>query len=163
MNTRLLKSYFMDKLFAALLFSIVITSCSPKQESIQQIENPGIQGTWQLITGTLIEKGDTTITEYTKDLSFIKIINDTHFAFLQHDIDKPTDSLQVYSSGGGKYELADSTYTEHLEYCSAREWENHDFEFTVVIKGDTLIQKGLEVVEETGVSRYNIEVYKKLK
>jgi hypothetical protein len=37
-----------------------------------------LKGTWQLISGTLIEKGDTTITDYTRGVQMIKIINDSH-------------------------------------------------------------------------------------
>jgi hypothetical protein len=118
-----------------------------------------IKGTWQLITGTLIEKGDTIITDYTKNISFIKIINDTHFAFLQHDLKKGVDSDSVFVSGGGRYSLSDSLYTEHLEYCSARNWEGNDFKFTISIKGDTLIQTGVEKVESAGVNRVNTEKY----
>jgi hypothetical protein len=118
-----------------------------------------LQGTWRLITGTLIEKGDTTVTEYSKNLSFIKIINPTHFAFLQHDVKKGKDSTAVFVAGGGSYSLKDSTYTEHLEYCSAREWEGNDFPFTITITNDTLIQSGVEKVEGAGVNRINIEKY----
>jgi hypothetical protein len=121
-----------------------------------------IVGTWQLLTGTLIEKGDTTITDYTNNTSFVKIINDTHFAFLQHDLNKGKDSA-VFVAGGGRYSLNDSLYTEHLEYCSAREWEGNDFTFTIVLKGDTLIQSGKEEVEAAGVDRTNIEKYVRVK
>ncbi|MHC2993022.1 hypothetical protein OB13_16080 [Pontibacter sp. HJ8] len=123
--------------------------------------NP-ITGTWQLMEATLIEKGDTTVTNYTKDVSFIKIINETHFAFLQHDLTKGKDSA-IFVSGGGPYSLKDSLYTEHLEYCSAREWEGNDFTFTIALKGDTLIQKGVEKVVSAGVDRLNIETYIKVK
>jgi hypothetical protein len=119
-------------------------------------------GTWQLLTGTLIEKGDTTITDYTQSTSFIKIINETHFAFLQHDLNKGKDSA-VFVAGGGSYSLADSLYTEHLEYCSAREWEGNDFTFALSIKNDTLIQKGIEKIESAGVNRINIEKYIRVK
>jgi hypothetical protein len=126
-----------------------------------KLTNPsaGITGTWQLITGTLIEKGDTIVTHYNKNVSFIKIINETHFAFLQHDLKKGQDSAAVFVAGGGRYSLTDSTYTEHLEYCSARNWEGNDFKFTISIKGDTLIQSGTEKVESAGVDRINIEKY----
>lgn len=119
-------------------------------------------GTWKLLKGTLIEKGNTIVTDYTKDVSFIKIINATHFAFLQHDLGKAKDSASGFAAGGGHYTLKDSSYTEHLEYCSAREWEGHDFTFTISIKGDTLTQSGLEKVEATGVNRMNIEKYVRL-
>jgi hypothetical protein len=118
-----------------------------------------IEGTWQLIRGTLIEKGDTIVTDYMKNISFIKIINATHFAFLQHDLKKGQDSNAVYVSGGGRYSLNDSLYTEHLEYCSARNWEGNDFKFTISIKADTLISTGIEKVESEGINRVNIEKY----
>lgn len=121
-----------------------------------------IVGTWKLVKATLIEKGDTTVTEYTSGVSFIKIINDTHFAFLQHDLNNGRDSA-VYVSGGGAYSLNGNQYTENLEYCSAREWEGHDFTFTIALNGDTLIQSGLEKVEGAGINRLNIEKYVKVK
>src|SRR5438270_9629371 len=105
-----------------------------------------IRGTWKLLKGTVIEKGDTTVTDYTRNTSFIKIINDTHFAFLQHDLHKGKDSA-VFVAGGGSYSLKDSSYTEHLEYCNAREWEGNDFPFHIAIKNDTLTIYGVEKVK----------------
>ena len=122
-----------------------------------------IAGTWRLVTGTLIEKGNTTVTDYTKKQSFIKIINDSHFAFLQHDLTKGKDSAAVFAAGGGRYSLKDSSYTEHLEYCSAREWEGNDFTFTIIIKNDTLVQKGVEKVAGTDINRVNTEIYVRVK
>jgi predicted small secreted protein len=122
-----------------------------------------ITGTWKLISGTLIEKGDTTVTWYTKNISFIKIISDTHFAFLSHDLNKGKDSTAMYSSGGGSYSLKNNQYTEQLEYCSDRQWEGNDFSFTVSIHNDTLIQKGIEKVADAGVDRLNIEKYVRVK
>ena len=52
-----------------------------------------------------------------------------------------------------------NTYTEHLEYCSAKEWEGHDFTFTVTIANDTLIQTGIEKIEAQGIDRINTEKY----
>ncbi|MEO8568356.1 MAG: hypothetical protein ABI419_04455, partial [Ginsengibacter sp.] len=131
-----------------LLIVTILLSCVAKNDgdSIKQSLIP-IAGTWKLITGTVIEKGDTVVTDYTKNTSFIKIINDTHFAFLQHDLNRGKDSGAVFVSGGGSYSLNDSSYTEHLEYCTAREWEGHDFTFTIEIKNDTLTQRGIEKVE----------------
>jgi hypothetical protein len=122
-----------------------------------------IEGTWKLLTGTLIEKGDTTVTDYTKGKSFIKIINDDHFAFLTHDLGKGKNADSMFSCGGGPYQLKDSTYTEHLEYCNAREWEGNDFSFTVTINNDTLIQKGTEKIDSLKIDRLNIEKYIRLK
>lgn len=147
-----------------LLFIFVFfISCEMKtnKNSNEKLEIP-IVGTWKLLSGTLIEKGDTSITDYTKNISFIKIINDTHFSFLQHDLNKGKDSTASFVAGGGSYTLNDSLYTEHLEYCSAREWEGNDFSFVVEIKNDTLIQQGIEKVESAGINRLNIEKYIRL-
>ena len=146
-----------------VLMVITISSCVLKTEGNIPPPQAPITGAWKLLTGTLIEKGDTVVTDYTKNISFIKIINDTHFAFLQHDLNKGKDSVAVYVSGGGKYSLTDSLYTEHLEYCSAREWEGNDFSFTIDIKNDTLTQSGIEKVESAGVNRLNIERYIRVK
>lgn len=116
-------------------------------------------GTWKLISGTLIEKGDTTTTDYTKDLSMIKIINASHFAFLNHDLSKGKDSVKVFVAGGGRYTLSGTEYTEILEYCSDRTWEGHEFSFTVKIENDTMVQTGIEKVQDAGIERLNIEKY----
>jgi hypothetical protein len=136
---------------------IFIFSCESKKASVPLI------GTWQLFSATLIEKGDTTLTDYTIDKKFIKIINDSHFSFISHDLNKGKDSLATFSAGAGTYKLVDSSYTEHLEFCSAREWENNDFHFTVSIRNDTLIQTGIEKVVSAGVDRLNIEKYVRVK
>jgi hypothetical protein len=145
-----------------LLFCAFLISCSNETSKSNSVQKH-LTGTWKLITGTLIEKGDTTITDYTKNTSFIKILNDTHFAFLQHDLKKGKDSSAVFVAGGGRYSLKDSSYTEHLEYCSAREWEGNDFPFTISITNDTLVIRGVEKVESAGVNRINIEKYSRLK
>src|SRR5947208_73845 len=100
---------------------LTLLSCNTVQNKTSYTKLP-IEGTWKLLTGTLIEKGDTTVTDYTKATPFIKIINDTHFAFLTHDLNKGKDSAASFVAGGGKYSLKDSSYTEHLEYCSDRQW-----------------------------------------
>ncbi|MDB5121251.1 MAG: hypothetical protein JWN56_2469 [Sphingobacteriales bacterium] len=147
-----------------ILISGIMMSCGTSStKKAEQTTPKPIVGTWKMISSTLVEKGDTTNTEFSKDQSFIKIINDSHFAFLQHDLRKGKDSTAVYSSGGGTYALDGNTYTEHLEYCSAREWEGNDFKFTLMLKGDTLIQKGIEVVESAGVNRENTERYIRMK
>src|ERR1044071_4333481 len=100
------------------LLAIVLTSCTASVST----KTP-IVGTWKLISGTVTSNGKTTVTDYTKDRSFIKVINNTHFAFMLHDLNGGKDSTSaVYSSGGGKYELDGDKYTEHLEYCSDRQW-----------------------------------------
>ena len=142
---------------------LVIFACNSTDKTVEAKNPAQLVGTWKLLTGTLIEKGDTTVTPYSGNISFIKIINPTHFAFLQHDLNKGKDSTASFVAGGGRYELKDSSYTEHLEYCTAREWEGNAFHFTVRIEGDTLTQYGVEKVEAAGVDRMNIEKYVRVK
>ncbi len=153
------------KLFIAfMVLSTIFISCNrkPENETSTKTIIP-LQGTWKLLSGATIEKGNSTVTDYTKEKEFIKIINDTHFAFLNHDLNKGKDSAATFSSGGGSYSLTDSLYTEHLQYCSDRQWEGNSFEFTITISGDTLTQKGIEKIENIGVNRINIEKYIRVK
>lgn len=141
-----------------LLSGFGMLSCQRNEPATA--EHNQLSGTWQLISGTLIEKGDTTITDYTRDIQMIKIINDSHFSFLNHDLNKGKDSLAAhFVAGGGQYQLSGDQYTEHLEYCSDRQWEGNDFVFTVTIQNDTLTQQGAEKVEGTTIDRLNIEKY----
>lgn len=146
---------------AVIAVAAIMGACA--KETQTDTKTPMIIGTWKLLTGTLIEKGDTTVTDYTKNVSFIKIINDTHFAFIQHDLNHGKDSTTSFSAGGGTYTLKDNNYTEHLEYCNARDWEGHDFSFTVEVKNDTLVQRGVEKIESAGIERLNIEKYVRVK
>jgi hypothetical protein len=144
--------------------AILITACNVSvQKKISLTTHLPIEGTWKLISGTTIDRNDTVVTEYSKDKSFIKVINDTHFAFLGHDLTKGKDSSAYFSSGGGKYELNDTAYTEHLEYCNDRQWEGNDFHFTISITNDTLVQQGIEKIDSIGVNRINIEKYARVK
>ena len=159
----------MKNLFSGITVIVMIflaacqdeTATATKTDTLSgtPVKDPALTGTWKLISGTLIEKGDTTTTDYTSGKSFIKIINNTHFAFLLNDLKQGKDSAALYSSGGGTYTLVDSTYTEHLEYCSDRNWEGHDFPFTITISNDTLTQQGREKIEARGIDRLNIERY----
>ena len=122
-----------------------------------------LNGTWQLVSGITITKGVSVVTDYTKNSRMIKIINDTHFAFLKHDLESKKDSSNHFDAGGGSYTLNGNKYTEHLDYYVDKNWEGKSFDFTVTIKNDTLIQKGLEKVESEGIDRIIIEKYLKLK
>lgn len=148
-----------------LIVSIIVVACNKNPQQHDELKENvlPIQGTWKLVSGTTIEKTDTTVTDYTTGKSFIKVINETHFAFQGHDLNKGKDSTAFYSSGGGKYELKDSAYTEHLEYCSDRQWEGNDFNFTIAIHNDTLVQQGIEKIDSIGVNRINIEKYVRMK
>ena len=147
-----------------ILALVTLISCEQNKntETAAVTVNPMI-GTWELISGTTIQGKDTSVTDYTKNKKFLKIINGSHFAFVGHDLTKGKDTLAFYTSGAGTYTLNDSLYTEHLQFCSDRAWEGNDFSFTILIKDDTLTQTGIEKVEKIGVNRLNIERYAKLK
>jgi hypothetical protein len=142
----------------------VLLSCQSNPEAMKAnaVVNPLI-GTWQLVSGTTIQGKDTTTTDYTKGKKFLKILNDSHFAFVGHDLNKGKDSLAFYSSGAGTYTLKDSVYTEHLQFCNDRAWEGNDFTFHIVIQNDSLTQTGVEKVEKINIDRLNIERYVRVK
>jgi hypothetical protein len=144
--------------FLSITLLFALLSCStPTQPAVS------ITGTWQLVSGTTITGNDSTTTDYTKGASMIKIINDSHFAFLKHDLSAPGDSLNHFDGGGGSYTLNGNTYTEHLDYYSDKDWEGKTFTFTVNISNDTLIQRGMEKVEAENIDREIIERYVRVK
>jgi hypothetical protein len=150
------------KIIYCFLLIVFVVACNSKPLDNNTNQIP-LEGTWKLLSGTLIEKGDTIVTDYTKSVSFIKIINKTHFSFLKHDLNKGKDSTASFDAGGGTYTLVDSVYTENLDFCNARDWEGNAFKFTVTIHNDTLIQKGIEKIEKSGIDRLNIEKYLRVK
>ncbi len=146
--------------FTMMMCTVLLFSCNSEKEP-QKAAPFSIKGTWKLIGATTIQQGSTKTDDLTGK-EMIKIINDSHFSFLNHDVNKGKDSTAYFMSGGGRYTLVGNQYTEYLDYCSAREWEANKFDFTVEIKGDTLVQTGIEKVEEAGVDRKIIETYLKV-
>ncbi len=149
----------MTKIIMASAFLLLVVSCENAVRTSSSADRPPIEGVWKLLTGTLIEKTDTIVTDYLKEKSFVKIIYDGHFSFLGHDLNQGKDSTAFYSSGGGTYSLTDSSYTEQLIYCNARNWEGNDFKFSYHINKDTLVITGIERIDSIGVNRINIEKY----
>ncbi len=142
----------------ALLAMVIVAACGC---STKQSVTP-IIGTWELVSATTTEK-DTTFSTFDPTHKMIKIINPTHFAFLNHAVVSGKDSAaNAFTAGGGKYTLVDSVYTEHLDYFTDRQWENNQFRFVVKITKDTLIQKGVEKVDKLGIDRVIVETYKKV-
>ena len=120
-------------------------------------------GTWELIAATSTEKGKTTST-FDPKRKMIKILNPTHFAFLNHSINTASDSTTTpFSAGGGRYTLAGNAYTEYLDYFTVKQWEGNKFDFTVTLVKDTLIQRGVEKVEKLAIDHILVETYKRVK
>lgn len=147
---------------ALALIMVMQMSCKPQATEIASFQD-SLVGSWKLIYAVSIKK-DTTIHNDLPGTTMMKILNETHFAFMQHDVKQDGDTTQsnkVFGAGGGTYELKGHDYTEHLEYCSARGYEGNDFNFTLQIKGDTLIQTGIEKLKDIGVGDENVELVEK--
>jgi hypothetical protein len=145
--------------------ALACAGCTPAHPSESQAPKNNALGTWQLVAKTTYI-GDTVKHDKIEGTRTIKIINDTHFAFLTHEAPIPGDTTKVpavFVAGGGTYTLRDSLYTERLEYCNFRAWENHEFNFTLKVKGDSLIQSGEEKVEAANISQTIVEKYLRVK
>lgn len=119
-----------------------------------------LEGTWQLVSATS-ERNDSLVRTDPPGTKMIKIINADHFAFLNHNVKASGDSTktaELFVAGGGPYKLEGNSYTEYLEYCTARAYEGNTFEFTVEIKGDTLIQSGVEKLKDLGLGEENVQL-----
>ncbi len=143
-----------------VILSLCLIACGEENTPDKQKESSGLDivGTWELVSSQKVQEGKTTKDDLTSK-RMIKIINQTHFSFLNHDLEG--DSLSFFVAGGGSYTLNGNSYTEYLEYCNYREWEGNDFNFSLELKGDTLIQKGIEKIEDLGVEREITEKYLK--
>ncbi|MBB6459288.1 hypothetical protein [Flammeovirga kamogawensis] len=140
-----------------LLLCFLFFNCSPEQKS--EALSSKIEGTWKLISAKTIVGKDTTVKDFTKDIDGIKIIGKSHFSFFQHDKLKGEGDNAKFSAGAGIYKLDGNKYTEHLEYCTGRKWEDNTFEFTLEIQNDSLYQIGREKIPELNVDRIIIEKY----
>lgn len=150
-------------LISRLSFCLLVTlsSCQNDINSTNDtLKKESIIGTWKLLSGSIIQGKDTTVTDYTINLELIKIINESHFAFMKHDLGN--DSANVFVSGGGRSTIKGTTYTEYLDFCNYREWENNTFNFEFTMLNDTLITTGIENIEALNINRLNIEKYVRL-
>ena len=145
--------------------TVFLFSCSVTVNNYdKKSTNNDLIGTWHLISGTTITQKDTVYTDYTKNAYGIKMFNKTHFSFFNHDTNKGKDSSTAsFTAGSGKYQLHGSNYTENLEFLNYRDWEGRSFNFTIQIKNDTLIQQGIEKLEDLGINRTIIEKYVRIK
>ncbi|HVW14242.1 MAG TPA: hypothetical protein VHB54_10480 [Mucilaginibacter sp.] len=148
--------------YSLIIPAALLALASCKQNTPASTESP-LNGSWRLVNSKSIVKKDTTDTSPKKGMETIKLYNDDHFAFFTHNTVKM--DTPMYDSGAGTYSLNGENYTEHLKYCSEREWENHDFNFTLSVKGDTMQQRGVEKVDSGNVhiDHIIIETYARIK
>ncbi|WP_282124561.1 hypothetical protein [Algibacter mikhailovii] len=127
---------------------LVLTIFSCKKQSNT------IVGTWKMVYAETIENDSINIKNL-NNTEFIKIINHSHFAFFNQQ----KDGNENFYGGSGTYELNGQNYTETLSFTAVNAIRNHTFPFKVQIKGDSLIQTGLEEVKEAGINRMITEKY----
>jgi hypothetical protein len=138
-------------------FVLLLWACATAPEKTFKSR---LMGTWQLVDALQVRK-DSTVHTHLPGTKMVKIINESHFAFLNHDLKSKDDSTKsdlYFVAGGGPYKLDDHRYTEHLEYCSARDYEGNDFSFDLEIRGDTLFQRGVEALKDLGIGDENIQI-----
>ncbi|MEN7551295.1 hypothetical protein AAG747_25480 [Rapidithrix thailandica] len=154
-----------NQILISFLVTLLFGACHPKEnaQTIQETKTPvtisenphPLLGTWKMVYGEIREKDSLQVKDMSKS-EFIKIINDSHFAFFNQE---PGN----FYGGGGTYSLNGDQYTETLSYTGAEEVRGHSFPFTIEIKGDSLIQYGRELVEEANMDRHIVEKYIRVK
>lgn len=144
--------------------SLVAASCSKEIKSNEQntdLQNPEIsrlEGTWKM-TYAEIRENDTIEVKDLSSTDFIKIINRSHFAFFNQE----RGTQENFMAGAGTYTYDGSKYVENLEFINFVDYRGHSFSFDVEIKGDSLIQQGFEKIEASGIDRYILEKYIRIK
>ena len=141
----------------ALAITIVVGLCTGScSKDVKEQEQSGstLEGTWKMTYAEIRENDSVQV----KDLSstdFIKIINQSHFAFFNQE----RDTQDNFTAGAGTYTFDGSEYVENLDFINFMDYRGHTFSFQVEIKGDSLIQQGHEKIEASGIDRYILEKY----
>lgn len=151
----------MIKRYISLFLLVLVIACQPKERKelpTSNSEKNPIEGTWKLVYGEIRQNDSLEVKDVTKS-DFIKIINATHFAFFNQN----KNSAEGFYGGAGTYTLNGKEYIETLDFIGTESLRGHVFPFTVEIKGDSLIQSGLEEVKEANIKRYIVEKYIRLK
>ncbi len=147
------------KVMLLALLSIFMISCHNNVDNGEKsVKASALQGTWKLVYAETQERDSIKIKDL-KNSDFIKIINKTHFAFLNQDLKNST----LFYGGGGTYTLKGNQYIEVLVYTALDSYRNKTFPFTFEIKGDSLIQYGVEEIKEHNIKKHIIEKYIKIK
>jgi hypothetical protein len=104
-----------------------------------------VQGVWQLESAT-VDGEEREVGEWRQ----MKMIHGSHFAWVGQEpgpeaLMTPADSLAAFRAvgfGGGRYEVTEDTYTEHLDYFSNPEYVGRSVTFSCRVEGDTWHQEG---------------------
>ncbi len=155
------------KLLPALLCTLTIDA-----------SDENIIGEWQLVSAELTIDGNTFPTFNPATHEMIKIITDSHFAFLSKGPVRPRfSSYQLsqqekmtafdnFGGGGGTYNLTGHTYTEHVDYSIFPNYEGMSLSFKITVTEDSLIQEGHYPIVALGLGEkdgFVKEVYKRIR
>ena len=132
-------------------------------------------GEWRLIDAQMTISGKT---EKTFDASreMVKLFTEKHFSFYSKTANRKAYSAAVtdlerlqgsktLDAGGGRYELHDDIYTEHVTYCTYPNYEGKSISFKLSIRENNLIQEGDYPLKELGFADqdgYVKEVYQRI-
>ncbi len=133
-----------------ILIIFVLSQCKTTKNDKESL----LEGSWKMVYADSKENDSLKI----KDLStttFIKIINKTHFAFFNQN----AKNENAFYSGGGTYIFNKNNYKETLLFTNYKPIRNQKFSFTVELKNDTLIQKGVEEIKSENKKRFITEKY----
>ena len=139
------------KILSLFLIFVFLFGCTT---SAVEKKNP-IEGTWELVSSKWSSPDTTSTYPDTDYYRMIKMINKTHFIFVNQD----TSVENSYYYGGGKYTLDGDKYTEHLEFFKEPEWIGKSITFTMKVEGDTLIQSGIYPAKKFGLGDYDSDIY----
>ena len=143
---------------AGLLLSAF--SCQQKESTTKA---DILDGTYRLVGSETVKGTDTIRTTIDPaKTEMIKMFNDSHFAFLNHDKSKGKDSLKSFSSGAGTYQLKGKEYTEN-RVLQLQRMGRQTVSLYTGKRADTLIQTGEEDIPELGIKQKIKEVYVKVK
>ena len=96
-------------------------------------------GAWEVESLTFTEKDGTVQEIEIKDPPGLKILSETHWAFVeQNDAENPIPT----SGGGGSYVIEGDQYTEIIEYHAARDFIGKRLTFDCKVEGDRWYQSG---------------------
>jgi hypothetical protein len=119
-----------------LLTAIVLFILSVASFGQNQIDTR-LVGTWGLISFKYTLP-DTTISGNSSTFNSIKVINNTHFAY----IGKTTQGNVFKRAGGGRYKLTGEVLVEIHDYANLANMLGKSFQFKCVIDGDTWFHSG---------------------
>jgi len=121
-----------------LVSLLAVTCILLGSTSYSQEANPFV-GSWILVSSKSI-LSDTTMSADMSAFQSIKILSQTHFAYVTTM--KAQDSIIFVRAGTGTYSFDEKEYVEKVEYSSHPEMLGKVYDFTYEIEGDTWTHVG---------------------